>query len=121
MRSLRLVTQHRANLSNAVVQTLFKIDKGLIAPEFLAQLFPRDNLSCPPNQHRQNLEGLRLNPYNCARPAQLLRLRVQFEGTKPQNLAGKRGRTHENQPQGPLACADYTTADLKPILISRCK
>ncbi len=59
-RPVSVVLERGTNLADGVIQALLKIYKRLRPPDLLGQFLARDHLAGSPNQHRQNLGGLRL-------------------------------------------------------------
>ncbi len=57
---LRVILQHRANVPEGEVQTLFIIYECLRSPDLLGQVLPSDHLSGTAYQDHQYLCGLRL-------------------------------------------------------------
>jgi hypothetical protein len=72
------ITERFANLVDRLVEPVIEIDHRA-APEPVAKLVARDDLSRSFEQHRKNLERLILQPDTQAPPGQLARPNVDFE------------------------------------------
>ncbi len=59
-RLIRVISQSMADFLDAVADTFVEVDKSVLAPELLLNLFPSNNLSGPAGRKNQDLERLRL-------------------------------------------------------------
>jgi len=118
VRTLRFIAQYSPDLPDAVVQSLFEIDKRLSSPELTPQLLASHNPPRGRDQDCQNFEGLGLDAERYPTSSKLLDFEIQFEKTKPEDFAGSRPQVHSAQPRTGLG-ADYITAQDFQLGLSR--
>ena len=82
MRVLGFVIQDQSDLADTEIESLFKIDKSLFAPDCVSDLCPADKRAAVSDQKRQNTGRLLLNPGWHTVFAELVSLFVQFEVSK---------------------------------------
>jgi hypothetical protein len=71
---------------------VFEIDECVPGPESAPQLFPRDDLTGPFEEHGENLEGLLLQANPGAAFAQFSRAQINFEKTEANETRRRVGR-----------------------------
>src|SRR5215475_10889782 len=80
--------------SNGLVQTVVEINKSILRPEFLPQLFTCHDLARVLKQDGENLKRLFLEPNLSALLAQLSRTKIQLKRTEPYGLRLRKGLLH---------------------------
>jgi len=83
-RRLGAVGERQPDLPDAVVQTLIEVDERVVGPDFLPDLFPRQELSGAARQEGEHFHGLRLKLDQPAASAQLAVRRIELETVEPQ-------------------------------------
>ena len=79
---VRIVAQGRANLLDAEVQALLKIDKGVSTPKVFLNFLASDQLSTPAGKKNQKLRRLRLQLDRLSTPPQFPRVWIEFKGSE---------------------------------------
>ena len=82
MRSLGVVTQRLAQLSESRAKALVKIDEGVGRPKLAADFFAADHFSGAFQQHEKKLRGLLLKPDTQPLLAQLAGCGVHLKDTE---------------------------------------
>ena len=75
----RTVAHDRAQLTDGDVQAVFEIDKGIVGPEPLVQLFARDQFAGPFQEHLEQIDRLSLEFQSGAVFAQFPAAEVQLK------------------------------------------
>ena len=83
-----IVSQGESNLGYGCIERVVEVDKRVFGPDFLAQLFPRDQLALVFQQDGADLKRLALQGHLCAILAQFPGLQVRFKNPETDNLRG---------------------------------
>ena len=87
-RSSRRVVQYGANLADANIQGLLKVDERVLIPKFMLNFLSGDELPRAADKKRKELEWLWLKMQRYLALAQVACARVQFEITKSDGALG---------------------------------
>lgn len=79
---VRIVPQGGANLPDAGVEGLFKIDVGIVSPDRAVDIFPWDEFSRLIREQSQHECGLRLETYEGSVAGKPATIGVECKGTK---------------------------------------
>jgi hypothetical protein len=80
---VRIISQGVPNLPDGFVDAMLKVDESIAAPDFLPDVFSRNQLSGVACQEFQEPQSLGRQFYRPAASAQLLGLQVNLEVGKP--------------------------------------
>jgi len=91
LRILGIISQGDANLSNAVVYSLFGIEENVICPQPVLNLFPSEELTGALQQKNKNFEGLFFKLYRSPAAPKLVSRQIELAFLKNDEFRQPRG------------------------------